>query len=156
MIPSPKTNRTNNSIQKKLHLSSSASFLPITPNSKNITTFFSPKKTLPYNEYSNLLQVKMKKYRANSPIYLDNTEENNKTLLGDSRFVTKDEEKFIKKIYSSNHSFFGKGLSPTNEEASLKISIPNNADYVNPIHSLGVLKSNNLISLIRILRTIII
>lgn len=145
MIPSPKTNRTSNSIQKKLHLSSSASFLPITPNSKNITTFFSPKKTLPYNEYSNLLQVKMKKYRANSPIYLDNTEENNKTLLGDSRFVTKDEEKFIKKIYSSNHSFFGKGLSPTNEEASLKISIPNNADYVNPIHSLGVLKSNNLI-----------
>ena len=97
MIPSPKTNRTNNSIQKKLHLSSSASFLPITPNSKNITTFFSPKKTLPYNEYSNLLQVKMKKYRANSPIYLDNTEENNKIILlingGDKSKQSKDIEK---------------------------------------------------------------
>lgn len=143
---STRSNKASSSGQKSLRLSSSSSLLSITPSHGKITSLFSPAKAkLPYKEYTNLLQKKMKKYRVNSPVYLENLEENNKTILNDSRFITKDEEKFIQKIYSSNHSFFSRGLSPTNEDSSLKISVQNNADFINPIHSLGVIKSNNMI-----------
>lgn len=62
---STRSNKASSSGQKSLRLSSSSSFLSITPSHGKITSLFSPAKAkLPYKEYTNLLQKKNEKIQS--------------------------------------------------------------------------------------------
>ena len=120
-------------------------FLIQSPSCPRIINYMN--STLPYNEYSSLLQTSMKKYKGISPIDLDDTNINVKTILNETQhFITKEEKTYIEKVSKMNTLFSFSKSKPFPECTNTKIFIPtHSADYYNAIHSLGVLKSNNSI-----------
>ena len=101
-----------------------------------------------YNKFIKHIENSMKQYKVNIPISFNNKEENNNNILSSKKYITKQELNYINKITHLNNSH---SLSHINESHLLKeknlfkISVNHNPNYLNPIHSLGIIKLNNKI-----------
>ncbi len=137
--------KLKNSILKRNVIKSSS-----TPNIISNNTMYLKDEEIDYDKYTNVLNQTMKNYLPNK------TKNNNHEFLSKTKettkYVTRDEINFIKKIIEKteieNHNYynynyksnsFNKYINPY-----LKISFRNQR-YISPIHSLGIIKSNNLI-----------
>ena len=101
-----------------------------------------------YNNFIKHIENSMKQYKVNIPISFNNKEENNNNILSSKKYITKQELNYINKITHLNNSH---SLGHINESHLLKeknlfkISVNHNPNYLNPIHSLGIIKLNNKI-----------
>ena len=137
--------KIKNSILRKNLINSSS-----TPNLISSNTLYFKDDEIDYDKYTIILNQTMKNYLPNK------TKNNNYEYLSSTKdstkYVTRDEIKFIKKIiekpdientsyynYNHNSNSFNKNINPF-----LKISFRNQR-YISPIHSLGIIKLNNLI-----------
>ena len=95
-----------------------------------------------YDNYINKINNSLNKYQTS--FSQEKNAELENSLGPNEKYMDKEGQQLIKKIYKQNKLYVNKGLPSLNEQSKLKISIPEQ-EYPNPFQSLGVIKSNRFL-----------